>query len=82
MFSLFGSKCSPRRGTPLKRVFSPATENDSLDVEMKTFTEKMEEEKSWYHITDPLIIDKCSRFGFPLTFFAFNCIYWLVYGNI
>lgn len=81
-FSLFGSKCSPRRGTTLKRVFSPATENDSLDVEMKTFTEKMEEEKSWYHITDPLIIDKCSRFGFPLTFFAFNCIYWLVYGNI
>ena len=76
---MFGSKCSPRR-TTLKRVFSPETEKESLDVEMKTFPEKTEA-KRWYVIADPLTIDKCSRVGFPLTFFAFNCIYWLVHGK-
>lgn len=77
LLSMFGPKCSPRRGAALKRVFSHA-ETDSLGADTKVFPEKTESTK-WYMIGDPLTIDKCSRIGFPLTFFAFNCIYWLVH---
>lgn len=79
LLSLFAPKCSPRRGNALKRVLSQA-ETDSLGVESKTFPEKTEGEK-WYFISNPHTIDRCSRIGFPLTFFAFNCIYWLVHGK-
>ena len=77
LLSMFGPKCSPRRGAALKRVFSHA-ETDSLGADTKVFPEKTENTK-WYMIGDPLTIDRCSRIGFPLTFFAFNCIYWLVH---
>lgn len=77
LLPMFGPKCSPRRGAALKRVFSHA-ETDSLGADTKVFPEKTESTK-WYMIGDPLTIDKCSRIGFPLTFFAFNCIYWLVH---
>lgn len=79
LLSMFGPKCSPRRGNALKRMFSHA-ETDSLGAETKTFPEKTENEK-WYMVGDPLTIDRCSRVGFPLTFFAFNCIYWLVHST-
>lgn len=36
--------------------------------------------KAWFLSRDPLIVDKCSRLGFPLAFLGFNCIYWLVYA--
>lgn len=79
LLSMFGPKCSPRRGNALKRMFSHV-ETDSLGAETKTFPEKTENEK-WYMVGDPLTIDRCSRIGFPLTFFAFNCIYWLVHSK-
>ncbi|KAJ7372036.1 hypothetical protein OS493_021464 [Desmophyllum pertusum] len=80
LLSVLDPKCSPRRGSALKRVFSQ-TETDSLGADTKTFPEKTESDK-WYLISNPLNIDKCSRIGFPLTFFAFNCIYWLVHTKI
>jgi len=79
-FSIFGPKCSPRRSNTLKRVLSP-TGTESPDAETKTFPAPKTEEKAWYMIRDPITIDKCSRVGFPLTFFAFNCIYWLVHAK-
>ena len=49
-------------------------------MELKTLGVEMEE-NHWFPIQDPITIDRISRIGFPVTFLAFNCVYWFVYGR-
>ncbi|XP_068703425.1 gamma-aminobutyric acid receptor subunit beta-3-like [Montipora foliosa] len=77
--SFLGANCSSRRGSTLTRLCHKKEKDELPDMELKTLGVEMEE-NHWFPIQDPIIIDRISRIGFPVTFFAFNCVYWLVYG--
>ncbi|KAK2548613.1 Gamma-aminobutyric acid receptor subunit beta-1 [Acropora cervicornis] len=76
--SLFAPKCSPKRGNRLTRLCHKKEKDELPEVDLKTLGDKMEE-RHWFPIQDPITVDRISRIGFPLTFFAFNCIYWLIH---